>query len=187
MKTTFPLKITFMGFFFWHQQFILCSTVHHTTMYLLFSFWRWVYIKDVSRQRELTGANVDKNVLCTWMLSSPVLRYCNKRCGLNHRAVYSRGWMGRGWRRRGLYCKVWGWWKVPEVKTGLKRWSKVSRWTGLVQCSFFLPSTIQLSILCFLMSSFGPCGIYVWRSSICCLFLMRDVLLFSSFYSWVFF
>lgn len=94
-----------------------------------------------------------------------LLRYCNK----------TRGWMGRGWGRREMDSKVWRWWKVPEVKIGLKRWSGGLA-LSTAHSRLFL--TMQQSILCFLMSSCGPCGISVWLSSICCLPLMRDVLLF---------
>jgi len=140
VKKPFP-KIAFAEIYFFPDR---NNFVVYGSPCTVFSSWRCTgfFIKDVSRRRELAGGNVDKNVLCTWMLFSPVLRYCNKRRGLYHRAGSSSGWVGTGWGSWGgewTVC-VWRWEKVPEVKTDLKWWSKVGLWTGLVQRSLLLPT-----------------------------------------------
>ncbi len=89
MKTTSP-KITFMGIFCFDRNNLFCTlqfTTQLCTLCFHFEVVVFFFIKNVSRQQELAGEKVDKNVLCTWMLFYPVLRYCNKRRGLNHRAA----------------------------------------------------------------------------------------------------
>lgn len=88
MKTaSFCTKLHYGIFFLTTIHFVLYSSPQHNHVAFIFILKvHWVFIKDVSRQQELAGANVDKNILRTWMLFSPVLRYCNKRRGLNHRA-----------------------------------------------------------------------------------------------------
>lgn len=100
----------------------------------------WVFIKNVSRQWELAGVNVDKNVLCTWMLSILCSDTVTRDVVWTTEVVsHTDGW-AEAEGGRGVDFKVWWWWKVPEVKTGSKWWSKVSQWTGLAHCSFSLPS-----------------------------------------------
>lgn len=84
IKTTSP-QITFMDIIFDSNNLFFTLTVHHVSCVFIFKL-ELLFIKNVSRQQELVGVNVDKNVFCTWMLFYPVLRYCSRRRGLNHRA-----------------------------------------------------------------------------------------------------
>lgn len=45
---------------------------------------------------------MDKNIIFTWMLSHPLLRYCIKRRGLNHRILWLVTRMAGRRRRKGF-------------------------------------------------------------------------------------
>lgn len=126
MKTTLHLKKIDLRVFFSPLTatiyFVLYSSPHNLSFHV--EGVAGFCIKNLSRQRELAALPVDENVLSTWMLPRYLLGYCNK----TRKMIGPSGWVGAG--GYGSRCEGGG--KVPEVKTGLKQWSRVSRWTGLV-------------------------------------------------------